>query len=158
MTTFAAAVSRRESSVVRLVRRGVIVVACLYMVSFWWSMYRRIWQVLRIEAHASSLVLAPGSTVGYDVITSGEVGNRITLELVQGAQREVLLEQRARVHRVRSIDPRVLRYTPTIAITPALLARFQPGPATLRVTGFGGQKLLRTPAPRVRELQVRLQP
>jgi hypothetical protein len=109
MTTFAAAVSRRESSVVRLVRRGVIAVACLYMVSFWWSMCRRIWQVLRIETHASSLVLAPGSTVGYDVVTSGEAGNRITLELIQGAQREVLLEQRARVHRVRSIDPRCSR-------------------------------------------------
>jgi hypothetical protein len=58
----------------------------------------------------------------------------------------------------RSIDPRVFRYTPTVPITSALLARFQPGRATLRVTGFGAQKLLHTPAPRVRELVVRLQP
>lgn len=158
MTTFAAAMARRESRVVRQVRRAMIAVACIYAVSFWWSIYRRIWQVLRIEARATSLVLVPGSTVGYDVVASGEVRNRIRLELVQGAQSEVLLEQRASVNRVSGLDPRVIRYTPTVTITPGLLARFHPGPATLRVTGFGGQKLLRTPAPRVRELQVRLQP
>ena len=158
MTTFAAAMATRESRVVLQVRRALIAVACIYLVSFSWGIYRRIWQVLRIEARATSLVLVPGSTVGYDVVTSGEVGNRIRLELVQGAQSEVLLEQRANVNKVSGLDPRVFWYTPTIAITPALLARFHSGPATLRVTGFGGQKLLRTPAPRAHELQVRLQP
>jgi hypothetical protein len=158
MPTFAEAVTRRESRVVAWVRRGTIAIACIYAVSFSWSIYRRINQILRIAPHATSLVLAPGSTVGYDVITSGEVQNRIRLELVQGTRSEVLREQRASVNRISGLDPRVFRYTATVAITPVLLARFRPGPATLRVTGFGGQKLLRTPAPRVRELQVRLQP
>ena len=158
MSTFASAMARRESRVLVHARRAAIAVFCIYAVFFWWSMYRRIWQVLRIEARANSLVLVPGSTVGYDVITSGEVPNQIRLELVQGTQHEVLFEQRGGVHRVRSLDPRLFRYTPTVTITPAVLARFQTGPATLRVTGFGAQKLLRTPAPRVRELQVRLQP
>ena len=158
MPTFAEAMARRESRVVRLVRRGAIVIACIYAVSFSWSIYRRINQILRIDAHATSLVLAPGSTVGYDVVTSGEVQNRIVLELVQGARTEILREERASVNRISGLDPRVFRYTQTVAISPALLARFRPGPATLRVTGFGGQKLLHTPAPRVRELQVRLQP
>jgi len=150
--------ARRESRVVGWVRRGAIVVACIYAVSFSWSIYRRINQILRIEAHATSLVLVPGSTVGYDVVTSGEVQNRIRLELVQGARSEVLHEQRASVNRISGLDPRVFRYTATVAITPVLLARFRAGPATLRVTGFGGQKLLHTPAPRIREYQVRLQP
>jgi hypothetical protein len=158
MTTFAIAMARRESRVVRFVRRAAIAAGCLYALSFTWSIYRRLRQILHIEARASSPVLTPGSAVGYDVIASGEVPNRIRLELVQGTRREVLLEQRASMNRIRSIDPRVFRYTPTVPITPALLARFQPGPATLRVTGFGGQKLLHTPAPQVRELQVRLQP
>ena len=158
MRTLAEAMERRESRIVRRVGRAVIVVACVYAVSFSWSIYRRINQILRIEPHASSLVLAPGSTVGYDVITSGEVQNRIRLELVQGARSELLREQRASVNRISGLDPRVFRYTATVTISPDLLARFRPGPATLRVTGFGGQKLLRTPAPRVRELQVRLQP
>ena len=156
MSTFATAMARRESRVVLQVRRVVIAVACVYAVSFSWSIYRRIRQILRIEALASSLVLRPGSTVGYDVVTSGEVQNRIRLELVQGTRREILLEQRARVNRVSGLDPRVFRYTPKVTITPLVLSRFHPGPATLRVTGFGGQKLLRTPAPRVRELRVRL--
>lgn len=158
MSSFAAVLAPRESRVVLYLRRILIAVACLYFVSFCWSIYRRIWQVLRIEARASSLVLTPGSTVGYDVVTSGEVPNQIRLELVQGTQNVVLFEQRAQQHRVRSIDPRIFRHTPTVAITPALLAQFQPGPATLRVTGFGGQKLLRTPPARVRELQLQLKP
>ncbi|AHG93357.1 hypothetical protein J421_5822 (plasmid) [Gemmatirosa kalamazoonensis] len=158
MTTFAAAMAQRESRVVRFVRRAAVVAGCLYAVSFAWSICRRLRQILHIEARASSLVLAPGSAVGFDVIASGEVPNRIRLELVQGPRREVLLEQRARTNRIRSLDPRVFRYTPTVPITPALLARFRPGPATLRATGFGGQKLLHTPAPRIDELQVRLQP
>ena len=158
MRTFAEAMARRESRIVRGVGRAVIVLACIYAVSFSWSIYRRINQILRIEAHASSPVLAPGARVGYDVVTSGEVQNRIRLELVQGARSEMLHEQRASVNGISGLDPRVFRYTATVDITPALLAGFRPGPATLRVTGFGGQKLLRTPAPRVRELQVRLQP
>ena len=158
MRTFAEAMARRESRVVGWVRRGTIVIACVYAVSFSWSIYRRINQILRIEAHTTSLVLAPGSTVGYDVVTSGEVQNRIRLELVQGGRSEVLHEQRASVNRISGLDPRVFRYTSSVTITPDHLARFRPEPATLRVTGFGGQKLLRTPAPRVRELQVRLQP
>src|SRR5688572_2901183 len=158
MPTFAEATARRESRIVRRVGRTVIVVACIYAVSFSWSIYRRINQILRIEVHATSPVLAPGSRVGYDVVTSGEVQNRIRLELVQGARTELLREQRASVNGISGLDPRVFRYTATVAMSPALLARFRPGPATLRVTGFGGQKLLSTPAPRVRELQVRLQP
>ena len=147
---------RRESRVVLWVWRAVIAIACIHAVFFCWSIYRRIWQVLRIEVRATSTVLVPGSAVGYDVITSGEVRNLIRLELVQGAQREILLEQRARVNSVSAYDPRVFRYTPTVTITPELLARFHTGPATLRATAFGDMKLLRIPAPRVRELQVRL--
>jgi hypothetical protein len=158
MTTFAAAMARHDSRVVRLVRRAMLAVACLYVVSASWGLYRRSRQILRIEVRANSLVVVPGSTVGYDVVASGEVQNLIRLELLQGPQREVLLEQRASVNSVSDLDPRVFHYTPTVTITPALLARFHPGPATLRVTGFGGQKLLRTPGPRVRELEVRLQP
>jgi hypothetical protein len=92
------------------------------------------------------------------VITSGETRNRILLELVQGTNRETLFEQRAQVNAVNTYDPRVFEYARTVAITPELLARFAPGPATLCLTGFGGPKLLRTPPPRVRELAVQLRP
>ena len=158
MPTYSETMARREPRVVCAVQRAVIAIACLYAVSFTWSNYRRFHQILRIELRVPSPVLVPGSTVGYDVVTSGEVQNLIRLELVQGAHSEVLHEQRAKVNRISGLDPRGFRYTPTVVVTPALLARFRPGPATLRVTGFGGQKLMQTPAPRMRELQVRLLP
>ncbi|HJQ19816.1 MAG TPA: hypothetical protein VJ867_05655, partial [Gemmatimonadaceae bacterium] len=93
MKTFSLAAARPESPVVQWVRRVLIAVACVHMVFFCWSIVRRLRQVMRIELDASSLVLAPGATVSYDVITSGEVRNRIRLELVQGSHTEVLQEQ-----------------------------------------------------------------
>src|SRR5262245_18721847 len=149
---------QRESLVLLWVKRLCIAAVCVRLLFSCWGLYRRIWQVLRIELHASSLVLTPGVTVSYDVITSGEAHNRILLELVHDTHAETLLEERARVSRVNTYDPRVFESVRTVTITPGLLARFSPGPATLRLTGFGGEKLLRTPAPRVRELAVQLRP
>ena len=146
----------REPRVFRWLRRFTIVTLCVHSALLCWSIYRRIWQVQRIEVHATETVLAPLATVGYDVVTSGEVHNLIRLELVQGAQHEILLEQRAGVNRISAYDPRVFRYTPRVTIGPEFLSRFRAGPAVLRLTVFGGQKLLHTPPPRVRELQVRL--
>jgi hypothetical protein len=130
----AAALVRRESRVLRLMRRAVVAAACLYAVSCAWSTYRRLRQILRLEARASSLVLTPGSTVGYDVITSGEVQNRIRLELVQGARREVLLERRAHEP---DPEPRPARLSGHAGRPDhARAARaIRSGAATLRVTG-----------------------
>ena len=149
---------QNEPRAFRWLRRFTIAAVCVHSALFFWSIYRRIWQVQRIELLAGTTALAPSATVGYDVITSGEVRNLIRLELVQGAQHEILLEQRARTNRVSAYDPRLFRYTPSVTIGPELLSRFRAGPAALRLTVFGGQKLLHVPAPRVRELQVSLAP
>jgi hypothetical protein len=149
---------QHESRVFRWLRRFTIATACIHLALFCWSIYWRIWQVRRIEVIATATVLAPSTTVGYDVVTSGEVRNLIRFELVQGAQHEILLEQRAATNRISAYDPRVFRYTPRVTIGPELLSRFRAGPAALRLTVFGGQKLLHTPPCRVRELQVRLAP
>jgi hypothetical protein len=121
-----------------------------------WSLYRRVFQVLRLDLQVSSVVLSAGGTVSYDVLTTGETRNRIVLELVQGMHAETLVEQQARVSAVSMYDVRLFRNVRSVAITPELLERFTPGSAKLRLTGFGGQKLLRTPRPRVRELAVEL--
>lgn len=140
------------------VRRGVIVASTITVMLCSWSAYRRIWQVLRLDLTVSSPVLAPGATISADVITTGEVPNPMRLELIQGSHRETLWEGHGKLPTVRSFDPRLYRYTPTVVITPQLLARFTPGQAMLRLTGFGMQKLLRTPPDRVRELPVTLPP
>ena len=147
-----------EPRVFRWLKRFTIVTLCIHLALFWWSIYRRIWQVQRIELVAPATVLVPLVRVGYDVITSGEVQNLIRLELVQGDEHEVLLEQRAKTNRISAYDPRLFRNTPSVTIGAELLSRFRAGPATLRLTVFGGQKLLHTPAARVREIEVRLAP
>jgi hypothetical protein len=148
--------TRRDPPAVVWVKRICIAAFAIHVVFFTWSIYRRIWQVVHIEVGASSIVLTPGVTVSYDVITTGEVHNHIRLELVQGTHAETILEERSRVSSISAYDPRLFRYERTVAITPALLSRFTPGPGTLRLTGFGSQKLLRTPVPRVRELAVQI--
>jgi hypothetical protein len=77
---------------------------------------------------------------------------------VQGTRHEVLVEQRADVNRISGYDPRMFRYRPTITLGAERLAPFHGGPATLRLTVFGGQKLLHTPPPHMRELRVQLAP
>ena len=158
MTTFGAALADREPRVVRHIRRALVAIACLYAVCFCWSIYRRLHQILVVEARASNLTLRPGATVGYRVVTSGEVKNEIRLELIQGSLSELLLTRRADVNHISGLDPRVFDYASSIVLTSAQLARFHAGPATLRVTGVGGQKLLQTPPPRTSELRVQLQP
>jgi len=142
---------------VRWVRRTLIAALSAHAVLFCWSIYRRIWQVLHIELQTQSSMIRSGTQVGYDVVTSGEVPNLIRFELTQGAHTETLLERRGRTNGVSAYDPRVFRDAPLIPMTSGTLDRFQPGPATLRVLGFGGVKLLRTPPTKVKELQVTLQ-
>lgn len=158
MSTFRFPAASQDSPIVAGIRRTFIVVAVVHVMFSGWSIYRRLHQVLRIELYAPVTVLSPGAIVTCDVITSGETRNRIRLELVQGSRSEVMLELRGEVNAISAYDPRVFRYTPSVVVSPALLSRFSAGPATLRLTGFGGHKLLQTPAPRVRELPVLISP
>ena len=154
---FTAAMPRQQQPpIVLWVKRVCIAAFAIHMVFFTWSIYRRLVQINHIELATSSVALAPDVKVSYDVITSGEVKNQILLELVQGSHREIVAQQISRVNYISGYDPRIFRYERTITLTPEFLARFAPGPARLRLTGFGSQKLLQTPAPKVRELSVRI--
>jgi hypothetical protein len=143
-----------ETPLFRWLRRFIIVTATAYAMLFSWGIYRRLIQVQRIDLPVPSSPIGPGSAIAYDVVTSGEVHNLIRLEVLQGDRRSVLHEQWSGVNHVNTLDPRLFRYRPTIAIAPRALDGFRPGPATLRLTVFGNQKLLRTPAPRTREVGV----
>jgi hypothetical protein len=147
---------RPEPAAVLWVKRVCIAAFAIHMLFFTWSIYRRLRQIIHIELTSSDMVLTAGTTVSYDVIASGEVRNRIRLELVQGTHAETLREELSRVNYISSYDPRIFRYQRSQRITTQLLAHFESGPATLRLTGFGSQKLLQTPAPRVRELAVQI--
>jgi hypothetical protein len=139
-------------------RRFTIVTATAYAVLFSWGIYRRLVQVQHIEIVSPPAVIGHGTEIGYDVITSGEVHNLIRMELVQGTHVAVLREQWSGVNRVNTLDPRLFRYRPTVRVDDAMLAGFRAGPADLRLTVFGNVKLLRVPAPRVRQAVVRVVP
>lgn len=137
-------------------RRVAIGLICVHVCLLPWEMYRRIWQVLRADLAVSSVALTPGAMVSIDVVTSGEVRNRIVLELVQAEERHTLLEFHGELNRMNMWDVRTYRYRPTVTLTADVLGRFRPGPAVVRLTGYGGSKLLRTPAPVVRQQHVML--
>ena len=138
----------------RWARRVAVGLICFHACLLPWELYRRIWQVLRADLLVSSDVLTPRATISIDVITSGEIRNRIVLELVQETRQETWLEFRGELNRMNVYDVRTYRYTPTVTLTPGVLAGFKPGPAVVRLTGYGGMKLLRTPPPVVRQQRV----
>lgn len=154
--TFSFELQSREPRVVGWIRSVLIAVAIAYAILAAWGMYRRIWQVQRIELTVPSTTVAAGSTINYDAITSGEVQNLIRLELVQGARSVVLIERRGRVSAINTIDPRVFRERGSVVVSAGALAGFSPGAATVRLTVFGGQKLLRTPGAKRREVAITL--
>jgi hypothetical protein len=135
-------------------RRVAIGMIGIYICLLPWEMYRRIWQIHRADISVSSATLAPGTTVSIDVVTSGEVRNRVVLELIQDQQRHTLLEFHGELNRMNMWDVRTYRYERTVTLTREVLARFKPGAAVIELTGYGGTKLLRTPPPVVRQQQV----
>lgn len=155
---FAATMPGSEPRAMLWVRRACIALFAVHMVFSVWDFYRRIRQILRVDLAMSTSMLRPGVIVSTDVIATGETRNQIRLELRQGGRVRVLYEERARVSTVSMYDPRVFQYERRIRIADTSLSGFVAGPATLRLTGFGGQKLLRTPAPRVREKAVMIAP
>jgi hypothetical protein len=76
------------------------------------------------------------------------------LELVQSGNSAVLVELRGQKSAIMTIDPRLFRERGTVVLSSQMLSSFKPGPAVVRLTAFGGQKLLRTPPPRTREVAV----
>ena len=61
---------------------------------------------------------------------------------------------RGELNRMNVYDVRTYRYTHTVMLTSDVLAGFEPGPASVELTGYGRMKLLRTPAPVVRQQRV----
>ena len=135
-------------------RRVAVALICFHACLWPWELYRRIWQVLRADLVVSADVLTPGATISIDVVTSGEVRNRIVLELAQETRQQTLLELHGDLNRMNVYDVRTYRYTRTVTLSSNVLAGFKPAPAVVTLTGYGGMKLLRTPPPVVRQQRV----
>jgi hypothetical protein len=141
-------------------RKAFRAAAALFL-GTWWSVaavsgYRAIYQVRSLELSATGRVLRPGATVRARIATSGRTHAHLNVALVQGAHRELLVSRFVPGNRDAATDPRSQRAAVAIVLTPQLLARFRPGPATLRAVGLGSSQWLRVPPPTVREIPVRI--
>lgn len=116
------------------------------------SGYRAIVQVYSVQMTSSAHIVRPGTVVTYEVASSGRVPVDVEFELIQDARHDTLAVHWIRDHTVPSYDPRTIRGRWSATLTADQIARFQPGPVTVRVTANGKSQWLRVPPPRISEL------
>ena len=119
-----------------------------------WSGYRAIVQVYSVDVAVADSVIRAGSPVVYNAVGSGRVTVTLRLELVQDSLKQPIGQHIINTYTTPSYDPRPIRGGATVALTPAMLARFTAGPATIRATATGRAQWLRTPPPTVREIPI----
>src|SRR5262245_15988006 len=106
MSPYRFATAHPEPRQLRVVRALLGALACPSGALSAWGMYRRLVQVLRTDIIVGSPTLTAGSTVSIDVIATGEVRNRVLLELVQGTHSARLIDTLSRLSAINTIDPR----------------------------------------------------
>ena len=141
---------------IALVRKVLIVFVAVHIPLALWSGYRAIVQVQRLELSSTDHVMRGGSAIRVGVVSSGRTSVDMTLEMIQGARAETLGTRHVNGSRNPAYDPRFRRGSLAVALTPELLARFQPGAAVLHATARGRSQWLRTPPPEIRELPVEI--
>ena len=118
------------------------------------SSYRAWVQILDLTLRSESTVLRSGTTVRSEIVSWARTESDARIELVQGDRVEMLGEVYVARNHEPVFDPRPKRDSVVITLTPAVLARFDNGPARLRASALGRPQWLRTPPPTVRELAV----
>jgi hypothetical protein len=147
-----------ERTSTRLLRRVLVPFLVVWACSALWSGYRAIVQVFHADVRVTSPVVRDGSTIAYDVTSSGRVTVAVTLELVQGNKHVLLANDQVRTSRDPALDPRPKHRSGRVTVPARLLDSLSPGPARLRLTALGRSQWLRTPPPTIREVAVSLRP
>lgn len=141
----------------RLLRRVILPFLVVWVCSALWSGFRAIVQVFDAEVHVPSSVVREGSTIGYDVTSSGRVTVTIMLELLQGSRRVLVANDEVRTSRDAALDPRPKHRVGSLIVRSRVLDSLQPGPARVRLTVLGRSQWLRTPPPTIREVAVTIE-
>jgi len=118
------------------------------------SSYRAWVQIKDLTLETESPVLRPGTTVRSEIISWARTESDARIELVQGDHVEMLGEVYVARNHEPVFDPRPKRDSVVVTLTPAVLARFENGPAQLRASALGRPQWLRVPPPTVREQAV----
>jgi hypothetical protein len=146
----------RDARGVALFKKATLIFLALCIVVALASGYRAYFQVYSLELRLDEPALRGGSVVRTEVVGSGRTHVTVRLELIQDARAETLAVEHVPGNDWASFDPRPRRAAQTLTLTPELLARFRPGPATLRATATGRPQWTRLPPPLVREAAVEI--
>ena len=143
-----------ESRASRLGKRAVVWFILLQLPIGALSSYRAWVQIKELTLSTTSTSLAPGVVVRSNLVSWARVESDARIELVQGKRVTMLGEVYLPRNHEPVFDPRPQRGSVVVALTPDMLAGFEPGTATLRATAVGRHQWLRVPPPTVREQPV----
>lgn len=141
---------------IALLKKAILVLLALCLVTATASGYRAYYQVLGLELQLTEPVLRNGSVIQTAAVGSGRTHVDVRLELIQGPHSETLAVQRVSGNDWAAFDPRPRRASQRVVLTPEHLARFVTGAAKVRATATGRPQWTRLPPPTVRESAVEI--
>ena len=121
------------------------------------SSYRAWVQIKGLTLSTTSPVLRPGVVVRANLASWARVESDARIELVQGKRVAMLGEVYLPRNHEPVFDPRPKYGSVVVTLTPAMLAAFEPGGATLRASAVGRPQWLRVPPPTIREQPVSIE-
>ena len=136
-------------------RRVCIAAAVVHFSLAGVSGYRAVVQVYSVSLDAPA-VLAAGTTVTSQLVTSGRIMQDARIELIQGDKVEELVKKRIPSHSHWFYDPRPLSATVDATVPSDILTRFHHGPAKLQLIVEGRMQWLYLPPPKVATVAVEL--
>lgn len=122
------------------------------------SGYRAIVQVRSVALTAPTRALAAGDSLHARVDSWARTPVTLQLILVQARHAETLATKIVRDHRDAFYNPTILRDSVAVAVTPAQLQGFHPGPAVLRAYAIGRAQWMRVPPPKVQDAHITIAP
>ena len=147
----------KEATFGRWIRWLVIgVVLVTYVLPGLFSSYRAWVQIRSLDLIVPRRDLRVGDTIRVKTVSWARTWVDVDLVLTQGNRIDTLATHEIEKNHNASIDPRWRRDSMVVVLTPALLAGYNPGAATLRAHAIGGPQWLRTPPPLIRESHVQL--
>jgi hypothetical protein len=144
----------QESRAARLAKRAVLWFIVLQLPIGALSSYRAWVQIKGLTLSTTSTTLAPGVVVRSDLASWARTESDARIELVQGDRVAMLGEVYLPRNHEPVFDPRPQHGSVVVTLTPATLAEFTAGPATLRASAVGRPQWLRVPPPTIREQAV----
>lgn len=148
--------SSRDTRPIALLKRVILILLALCLVTALVSGYRAYYQVRSLELQLTEPILKDGSVIQIAVTGSGRTTIDVQLELIQGTYSETLAVHHLPGNEWASFDPRSTRGTYSVVLTPDLLGRFQTGAAKVQAIATGRRQWTRLPPPEIREITVEI--